>query len=253
MALDCTHSDCWAPELDSLSIDMQPKGQSPPEYVGRVRLSRQLELLVFSARCDIIDALAGPALPITAAAFLLALLHSARDQAEIQLRNTAIQALQPPRNSAGRNPRTSTRFWERDVFVPGSNNRQFRGNFRVPVFQAFAANAPPVNPSDYLPSQSEAFDATWVPRYMAGVGPLRTPSFTLPNPDGVISIPRSAYVTIDASGPDVLLTAQLTGGAFVWAYDSVNRVLYAAHINPRRQSLDPEPQRVGPDRECPGQ
>ncbi|KAK9817501.1 hypothetical protein WJX74_002991 [Apatococcus lobatus] len=187
------------------------------------------KLLVFPPRCD---ALAGPALPITAAAFLLALLHSARDVAEIQLRNTAIQALQPPRNSAGRNPRTSTRFWERDVFVPGSNNRQFRGNFRVPVFQAFPANAPPVNPSDYLPSQSEAFDATWVPRYMAGVGPLRTPSFTLPNQDGVIYIPRSAYVTIDASGPDVLLTAQLTGCAFVWAYDSVNRVLYAAHINP---------------------
>lgn len=99
-------------------------------------------------------------------ACLQALLHSARDQAEIQLRNTAIQALQPPRNSAGRNPRTSTRFWERDVFVPGSNNQQFRGNFRVPVFQAFPASTPPVNPSDYLPSQSEAFDATWVPRYM---------------------------------------------------------------------------------------
>ncbi|KAK9826246.1 hypothetical protein WJX74_002263 [Apatococcus lobatus] len=43
-------------------------------------------------------------------AFLLALLHSARDQAEIQLRNTAIQAVQPPTNSAGRNVRTSTRF-----------------------------------------------------------------------------------------------------------------------------------------------
>ncbi|KAK9826320.1 hypothetical protein WJX74_008622 [Apatococcus lobatus] len=187
------------------------------------------KLLVFPPRCD---ALTGPSLPITAAAFLLALLHSARDQAEIQLRNTAIQALQPPTNSAGRNPRTSTRFWERNVFVPGSNNRQFRDNFRVPVFQAFPANAPPINPPDYLPAQSDAFDATWVPRYTVGAGPLNTPSFSLLNPDGVIDIPTNAFVTIDASGPDVLLTAQLTGCAFVWAYDSVNRVFYAAHINP---------------------
>ncbi|KAK9826235.1 hypothetical protein WJX74_001814 [Apatococcus lobatus] len=159
------------------------------------------KLLVFPPRCD---ALTGPNLPITAAAFLLALLHSARDRAEIQLRNTAIQALQPPTNVAGRNPLTSTRFWERDVFVPGSNNRQFRDNFRVPVFQAFPASAPPINPPDYLPTQSDAFDATWVPRYTAGTGPLN----------------------------NVLLTAQLTGCAFVWAYDSVNCVFYAAHINP---------------------
>lgn len=94
-----------------------------------------------------------------------ALLHSARDRAEIQLRNTAIQGLQPPPASAGRNPRTLTRFWERDVFVPGSNNAQFRGNFRVPVFQAFPDSQPPINPSDYLPAQTSPFDATWVPRF----------------------------------------------------------------------------------------
>ncbi|KAK9826247.1 hypothetical protein WJX74_002352 [Apatococcus lobatus] len=65
-----------------------------------------------------------------------------------------------------------------------------------------------------------------------GAGPLNSPTFSLLNPDGVIDIPRSAFVTIDASGPDVLLTAQLTGCAFVWAYDSANHVFDAAHINP---------------------
>lgn len=45
-----------------------------------------------------------------------------------------------------------------------------------------------------------------------GAGPLNTPSFTQQNADGVIDIPATAYVTIDASGPDVLLTSQLTGG-----------------------------------------
>lgn len=98
-------------------------------------------------------------------AALQALLHSARDQSEIQLRNTAIQALQPPSPQAGTNPRVSTRFWERDVYVAGSNGGQFRDNFRVPVFQAFPANVQPVNPSDYLPTQTDAFDATWVPRF----------------------------------------------------------------------------------------
>lgn len=44
-----------------------------------------------------------------------------------------------------------------------------------------------------------------------GQGPLNVPSFTHDNPGGVIDIPASAFVTIDASGPDVLLTAQLTG------------------------------------------
>lgn len=98
-----------------------------------------------------------------------ALLHSARDQAEIQLRNTAIQGMRPPANSAGRNPRTRTRFWERDVFLPGSNNGQFRDNYRVPVFQAFPDSQGPINTPDYLPSQSDAFDATWVPRYVVGL------------------------------------------------------------------------------------
>ena len=44
-----------------------------------------------------------------------------------------------------------------------------------------------------------------------GSEPLNTPSFNLLNPDGVIDIPTNAFVTIDANGPDVLLTAQLTG------------------------------------------
>ena len=44
-----------------------------------------------------------------------------------------------------------------------------------------------------------------------GSGPLNTPSFSLLNPNGVIDIPTNAFVTIDASGPDVLLTSQLTG------------------------------------------
>ena len=47
-----------------------------------------------------------------------------------------------------------------------------------------------------------------------GFGPLNTPSFSLliPDyPDGVIDIPTNAFVTIDASGPDVLVTTQLTG------------------------------------------
>ena len=45
-----------------------------------------------------------------------------------------------------------------------------------------------------------------------GAGPLNGPSFTQQNAGGVIDIPATAYVTIDATGPDVLLTAQLTGG-----------------------------------------
>ncbi len=46
----------------------------------------------------------------------------------------------------------------------------------------------------------------------AGQGPLNTPSFTTANTNGgVIDIPTSAYITIDANGPDVVLTAQLTG------------------------------------------
>ena len=45
----------------------------------------------------------------------------------------------------------------------------------------------------------------------AGQEPLSTPSFNLLNPDGVIDIPTNAFITIDANGPDVLLTAQLTG------------------------------------------
>ena len=94
-----------------------------------------------------------------------ALLRNARDLSEIQLRNTAIQGLQPPTNSAGRNPRTRTRFWERDVFVPGTNNGVFRDNFRVPVFHAFPESTPPIQPDVYLPTRSNAFDATWVPRY----------------------------------------------------------------------------------------
>ena len=49
----------------------------------------------------------------------------------------------------------------------------------------------------------------------AGQGPLNTPSFSNLNPNGVIDIPTSAYVTIDASGPDVLLTAQLTGACYL--------------------------------------
>ena len=53
----------------------------------------------------------------------------------------------------------------------------------------------------------------WHVGAQAGQGPLNTPSFTSVNPDGVIDIPASAFVTIDASGPDVLLTAQLTGAS----------------------------------------
>ncbi|KAK9826263.1 hypothetical protein WJX74_003658 [Apatococcus lobatus] len=73
---------------------------------------------------------------------------------------------------------------------------------------------------------------------LVGSGPLNTPAFSLLNPDGVIDIGMGThkcfkiFVTIVASGPDVLLTAQLTGYAFVWAYDSVHHVFYAAHINP---------------------
>lgn len=45
----------------------------------------------------------------------------------------------------------------------------------------------------------------------AGQGPLATPSFTQVNPGGVIDIPTNAFIAIDANGPDVVLTAQLTG------------------------------------------
>lgn len=94
-----------------------------------------------------------------------ALLHSVRDQAEIQVRNTAIQAVQPPANSAGRNPRTRTVFWERDLYVPDSNNGRLRDDYRVPVFQAYPADQQPVARGRFLPSPSDEFDATWVPRY----------------------------------------------------------------------------------------
>ncbi|KAK9826325.1 hypothetical protein WJX74_009172 [Apatococcus lobatus] len=128
---------------------------------------------------------------------------------------------------------TNNKMWG-EFDYPGSNNRQFKDDFRVPVFRPFPANAPPVQSPTapvYLPAPSEEFDATWVPVFKVGDGPLNTPSFSQLNPGGgVIDIPKEAYVTISEKGPNMLLTAQLTGCAFVWAYDSDIHVFYAAHI-----------------------
>lgn len=61
------------------------------------------------------------------------------------------------------------------MFVPGTNYGQFRDPFRVPVFHAIEASTTP-NRDNYLPTQSDAFDATWVPRYDVSIHLLETAS-----------------------------------------------------------------------------